>query len=60
MRKTFDIEYEEIPTKVPDNYRLDGKIGRKYCASMFPVGFSISEAMKIIRLKLGIFPEGFI
>ncbi len=58
---TLEVKYEIIETSIPDEYRLDGwQTGvkdRKYCSLMFPVGFSLSVAMAIIRRRLGILPE---
>jgi len=54
MSKPFEVIYEEVPTKVPDHYRLDGRIGMTYCALMFPKGLPLHRAMKIIRRRLGL------
>lgn len=55
--KTLELKYEEVPTKVPEHFRLDGWTTgvehRRFCALLFPKGISISLAMKIIRRKLG-------
>ena len=56
MSKVLDLVFEKIPTKVPKHYRLDGRIGRKYCALLFPIGVPRRQAQKIIRRKLGLFP----
>ena len=55
--KAFDLVFKEIPIKIPDHYRLDGMIGRKYCALLFPIGFPNHQAQKIIRRRLGMLPE---
>ena len=60
MSKAYKPVIEEIPTKVPDHYRLDGRIGkvcRKYCCLLFPIGFPKYRAYKIIRRRLGLVPE---
>jgi len=60
MSNVVNLIYEEVPIKVPDHYRLDGWLTgvthRKFCALLFPVGFSRLEAMRIIRKELGLFP----
>lgn len=57
MSNILDLVFEEVSTKVPNHYRLDGWIGRKYCSLLFPIRFSMSQAQKIIRRKLGLMPE---
>ena len=60
MIKTLDIVYEEIPTKVPEHYRLDGRTTgiehRKVCGLLFPIGFPKYQAQKMIRRKMGFLP----
>lgn len=60
MSKAFEPVIEEIATKIPDHYRIDGWIGRvcrKYCSLLFPIGFPKHLAHKIIRRRLGLLPE---
>lgn len=57
MPKTLELKYEEVPIKLADHFRLDGWTTgithRRFCSLLFPIGFSMNLAMKIIRRKLG-------
>ena len=57
MSKAFRPVFEEIAIKVPGHYRIDGTIGRKFCSSLFPIGFPKHLAQKTIRRRLGLLPE---
>ena len=56
--KIFKLKYEQISTKVPDHFRLDGWTTgikqRKFCSLLFPKRFSMCLAIKIIRRKLSV------
>ena len=59
--KILKIIYKSVAIKIPGYYRLDGWTtgitNRKLCCLLFPIGFPVYKAQKIIRRKLGMVPE---